>query len=480
MVGTLRRVPDLRPRSVALPSLFVVGVVALGAAMLLGWVMWVAALAVLVPAVLYTYKRPQRGVLIFAAVLPFDGMIKALGPPAADAWKQVFIVALLALTFVCPDEARGPRGRRLPGWVPAFVALLVFGLLSALTVDATTAGVGLRIAYFSVLLAVAIWRCPLDRLERDRLVTVFMVMAVVTSLVGLWQQTVSHEYLVSLGYEYEENIRFTVGMTLRSFSTFNLPFSFGFYLMLALLIGFPLALAEPRRLRSKLFFLSVPLICAGMLFSFVRGAMLGLAIGLLYLAFHRYKLLVWGIPIVLVAALFIPAGATLTGAVFGPRSLGERTTSWQERFEVLADNPLGTGIGTTGAAADRTATLKNEDRNLTYQPDNSYLKVAFELGVLGLWLLVMMLVAMFLWMRSVERRCSGIDQDFVSGASAQLLAVMTASLVATYLELVPMDQIFWMMIGIVATMAPDREPGPAIGGAAQPIARPEAGRGALS
>jgi hypothetical protein len=87
----------------------------------------------------------------------------------------------------------------------------------------------------------------------------------------------------------------------------------------------------------------------------------------------------------------------------------------------------------------------------------------------------MMLVAMFLWMRSVERRCSGIDQDFVSGASAQLLAIMIASLVATYLELVPMDQIFWMMIGIVATMAPELAPGPAVGTASHTATLPPAG-----
>jgi O-antigen ligase len=281
--------------------------------------------------------------------------------------------------------------------------------------------------------------------------------------VGLWQQTVSHGYLASLGYEYDENIRFTVGLTLRSFSTFNLPFSFGFYLMLAVLLGLPMSLAEPQRLRSKLFFISLPVIAVALMFSFVRGAMFGLAIGLLYLAFHRYKLLVWGIPLVLAAALFIPSGATLTSAVFGPSSLTDRTTSWSDRLDQIADNPFGTGIGTTGAAADRTAILLNQDRDITFQPDNSYLKVTFELGVIALWLLVMMLVSMFLSTRQAERRCTGIDVDFVSGVSAQLLAIAAGSLVATYLELVPMDQLFWMMIAIVATMAPDFEPGPAVG-----------------
>ena len=114
-------------------------------------------------------------------------------------------------------------------------------------------------------------------------------------------------------------------MQLRSFSTFNLPFSFGFYLMLVILIGLPMALAEPKRLRNKIFFLSLPILSVALLLSFVRGAMLGLAIGLLYLAFTRYKILVYGIPLVLVAALFIPSGANVSSAVFSSTSFQART-----------------------------------------------------------------------------------------------------------------------------------------------------------
>ena len=94
----------------------------------------------------------------------------------------------------------------------------------------------------------------------------------------------------------------------------------------------------------------------------------------------------------------------------------------------------------------------------------------FELGVLGLWLLVMMVVAMFLSIRATERRSSGIDRDFLSGAAAQLLAIAMASFVATYLELVPMDQLFWVMIAVAATMEPQTPRAPAVyrpGGAAR-------------
>ncbi len=464
---------DLRHHRIALPSLFAVGVVVLGIAMVFGYVLWVLALAILVPTTLAVYQRPQRGVLILAAMLPFDGVIQALGPAWAGGWKQAFIGLLFAITFLCPPEAKSPGHRRLPGWVWAFGGLLALGLLSATTVDQTTAAIGLRISYFSAFLAIAIWRCPLNRHERDQLVSIFMFMAIFTSLVGMWQQVVGHEYLYNLGYLYDDQIRFTVGNTLRSFSTFDLPFSFGFYLMLAILISLPMAMAEPKRLRSKIFFIALPLIGVAMLYSFVRGAMLGLAVGLLYLAFHRYKILVFGIPLVLAAALFIPAGATITSAVFGSSSLGDRTTNWSDRLAVIADNPLGTGIGTTGAAADKSALLRNQNPDLTFQPDNSYLKVTFELGVIGLWLLVMMIVSMIIYSRSVERRVSGIDVDFVAGCTAQLFALAAGSLVATYLELVPMDQLFYMMAAIVATMAPDFDAGPAIHGATRELTAPE-------
>ncbi len=461
-------IAELRRNPIRAPWIFGVGVAGVAIALLLGMGWLVLGAAVLVPTGIAIVQRPQRGVILLAALLPFDGMLHSLGPAWTTPWKQVLILALFVATFFCPPEARAQVRRRIPSWVLGFAILLALGLISAVFKDRNTALVGLRLSYFSAFIALTVWRCPFTRRDRDHLVTVFLVLSLITSAVGLWQQVVGHEYLRSMGYRYTENIRFTYGFTLRSFSTFNLPFSFGFYLMLCVLIGLPMALADPRRFRSKIFFITLPIVATAMLFSFVRGAMLGTAIGLLYLAFHRYKLLVYGIPFVFVAALFIPAGANVTGAVFSSSSLETRTVSWSDRFDRFAENPFGTGIGTTGAAAEKAAKLNFLDPDATYVPDNSWLKVMFELGVFGLWAIVLMMVSMFLFTRAVERRCEGIDRDFVNGAAAQLLAVFTGSLVATYLELAPMDQIFWLMAGVIATMAPEpAEVAPEVGEAAR-------------
>ncbi len=459
-------ITELRRPPVRAPWLFGGGLVILTTALLTGYGLWLLAAAIVVPTFVAILLRPQIGVIIFSAMLPFDGLVRTLGPGWAAPWKQAIILGLLVATFVCPASARATEKRTFPQWVFVFAALLGLGLVSAVFQDRNTALVGLRLSYFSAILGYVVWRCPLSRRERDHIVTVFMTMAAVTAAIGLWQQAVGHEYLHSLGYAYDDNIRFTTGLTLRSFSTFDLPFAFGFYLMLAMLIGLPMALAEPRRLRNRLFFLSLPLLAVALLFTFVRGAMLGLAIGLLYLAFHRHKILIYGIPFVLIAALFIPTGATVSSAVFSSTSFQDRTLSWADRVDRFAENPFGTGIGTTGAAAEKAAKLNSLNPDETYVPDNSWLKVMFELGVFGLWIFVVMLVSIFLATRRTERRCQGVDQDFVSGVTAQLLAIMTAAIVATYFELSPMDPLFWLMISIVATMAPDRAEGAPIAGEA--------------
>jgi O-antigen ligase len=232
--------------------------------------------------------------------------------------------------------------------------------------------------------------------------------------------------------------------------------------MLAILIATPFSIADPKRLRSRLYFLALPVISVALVFTYVRAAWLGLGLGLLYLAFHRYKVMVYGIPLALVAFLFLPGGTSFTQAAFQSESFNARTTSWSQKYHVLLDNPLGTGIGTTGAAAATSVKLRGVNQ-ATFQPDNAYLKVAFELGVLGLWLFVLLLVAAFREGRSVERRVGDPERHFAAGWCAQVLAIAAAATVSTYFEMIPMDALFWITLGIVSTMAPIELPTRTVG-----------------
>jgi putative inorganic carbon (HCO3(-)) transporter len=420
---------------------FVLTNVALGGLLVSGLGVWVLAATVVVPLIVAVARRPQRGLLLLAALAPFNGLLLVVPAPAlAAGWKEALVVGTLAATFVTSGGAREPSRRRLPPWTPALAGLLGVGIVSAVVVGGLQAAVGMKVLFFYVLVAVAVWRCPLDAVERDRLVSVLMGGAVVTAAVGLGQQVVGADTLHALGYEYNTTLR-TTGGVLRSFSTFNQPFGFGFFLMLAILIGVPTALQDVKRLRNRAFLASVPVLAVALAFTFVRGAWIGVAVGLAYLGFTRHPVLLLGIPFALVALLFLPQ--ELAAPALSASSAIERVESWQERASQVAAAPLGAGVGVTGSASEKVAELRG---GTTYQPDNYYFKILLEFGVLGFWLLILLLVSLFATVRSASRR-GGQDGAFASGVAATVLAAAVASLVATYLEIFPMDLYFWLLAG---------------------------------
>jgi hypothetical protein len=403
----------------------------------------VLVLLVAAPVGLAIAQRPQRGVLMLIALVPYWGL-DAIAP-IPSGWKEALCLYTLIWTLL--SIAGKPRPRfPLPKVVQPFLAYFGVACLSAAVVRGAQAEIGLKIGFFWVLMAVLVWLRPLDARERDGVITIMMVNAVITALVGLAQQVVGAARLVSLGYSYNTTVRFT-GHFLRSFSTFRLPFDFGFYLALVIVIGTSVSLREPRRTRSIFFFITLPIVTAGLLFTFVRGAYLVVAIGILYLAIVRYRWLLLGVPVALLLLLLLP-GQYATPAL-GATSLGQRSQSWTDNISTIFD-ATGHGIGTTGSAGAKV------DQRLkiiggAYQPDNQYFKTIYELGVFGLFFFVFLLVSALVTARSAATRLHGRDQALAEGLSAHILGVMVACFVATYFEIFPMDFFFWLLLGIVVT-----------------------------
>ena len=150
----------------------------------------------------------------------------------------------------------------------------------------------------------------------------------------------------------------------------------------------------------------------------------------------------------------------MSNAVFSSSSLGARTVSWDDRIDQFGRSPFfGSGIGTTGAAAEKAAFLNNQDPDATYYPDNSWLKVTFELGVLRPVVLLHLVDLDVPLHEEGRTKSRGHRQGLrLRGDRAAARDHGVGSLVATYLELAPMDQLFWVMITIVATMAPQLQP----------------------
>lgn len=402
-----------------------------------------------IPLTLAVAHRPQRGLLALVALTPFDGLLEVVPhPPALVAWKEVLLVAVVAATFVAPAEVRGAPGRRLPPWTVGIAVLFALGLASAVSVGSIQGLVGLKIVFFYVLAAVAVWRCPLDRRDRDQLITVLMVVGLVTSVFGIVQQVMGPDRLNALGYQYNSTIRFSGGF-MRSFSTFIQPFGFGFFVMTVLLLAVPVAFEDLSRRRNRLFALATPVLGLAVLSTIVRGAWLGLAAGVVYLGVRRYRALLLLVPLALVTVLALPP--EVASSALSSTSSIERTTGWKTNLSQVGENPFGVGVGATGGAAVKAAEFTGEED--IYQPDNYYMKVLLELGVLGLWLFVLVLVSTFTLAHRLASTGPPEDRAFASGLSAVVLASATASVVATYFEIFPMDLLFWLLAGTGAAMA---------------------------
>ncbi len=397
--------------------------------------------------------RPQRGVLLLAALVPFDGLLLVV--PVGDSlapWKEALVLAVLLATFFAPASARAQVTGRAPGWVPAAIGLVALGLASAAVVGGLVGLWGAKITFFYVLLAVVLWRCPLDRVERDRLVTILMATGLVTALVGLAQQLVGPTRLNDLGYAYNDVIRFSGGF-FRSFSTFTQPFSFGLFLTLVLLVCLPVAMSDPRRPRNTVFLAVVPILVLGMATSLVRGAFLGLLAGLVFLCAWRYRGLVHALVPTGLVVLLPPS--TVLAAFLSSTSLQERGTGWSVALERVLEAPLGHGLGTTGAAAEKALELGAPLRDVivvdgrSYQPDNQFVKIALELGPLGLWLLILLLAAAVTGAMAVARESRRSDRALAEGVAASVVAAAAAGLVSTYLEIFPLDLYFWLLLGVL-------------------------------
>lgn len=402
------------------------------------------------------WRRPQRGLLLIAGLVPFNGLLVLVPHPhLVEGWKEGLLCGVALLAFLRPAQPVD-RVRLVPGWLAAVGMLILLGVAHLPVLPFSTGVEGLKVAFFYLLFVAIMWRHPFDDRDRDHLVGVFMATGVLTAAIGVAQQLVGAEALIGIGYRYGDSVR-TAGGHLRAFSTFDQPFPFAFYLMVVLLIGVPVALTDLGRWRNRLFLAATPLLVAGLLSAIVRAALIGLAAGLLYLAVTRYRRVAHVGVSVMLLATFAPSGFTSVFA--SASSLTERTNGWNVVAVNLVRSPFGSGLGTVGAAAERATgeDVRTGDQLATssdqpYQPDNHYLVVGLQLGVLGLWAFLAMVISALRHAHRLARRATEPDSALAAGIAAQVVGAAVAALTASYWEIFPLDLYFWMLLGVLTSL----------------------------
>lgn len=437
----------------------------------------VAAFVVAVRIGFAILARPQRGVLLILFILPFDGLMLLVDLPGfANGWKEALTILTLMATFVAPPAARAPQGRRVPAWVVPAVGLVAIATVW-LAIQGPQGLIGFKISFFFLLLPLILWRCPFDAQERDHMVTMLMVSSFAVALVGIGQQLVGPDFLVSLGYEWNTAIRTTRGL-LRSIGTFEQPFPFAYYVMTALAVSIPVALDDLSRNRNRLFLLVSPVIVLGMATAIVRGAFIGLGAALFIIAIYKYRVLVHLLAPLLVVMILL--SGQIGAALFSSSSLFERTDRWEDVFSRMVENPFGAGLTASGAAASAVLeapikvaeTFSLSTRAAVVQPDNYYLKVLVDLGLPGMWLTILLVTFAVRYAWRVTRSAGPGDAALAAGICAAAGAAATAALVSTYWEIFPAELLYWMLLGVLPSLDPSLPSTPSPSAPTEAASRP--------
>ncbi|AGF73608.1 O-antigen ligase family protein [Corynebacterium halotolerans] len=402
---------------------------------------------------LLSVRRPQWGIIAIAALVPFHGLLLVF-PVAATFWKEAAVLTV-ALAGVL---AARPRGRvTVAPWLgPAFLLVLV-GVVSGVVVLGADAAFPVKIAFFYLIPAVVVYFFPFTRADKDLLVTVLMWTGLLSAIFGLWQQVVGGYRLADLGYEWNEHIR-SAGPLLRSFGTFNQPFPFAFYLMLVLIIAGTAALSRPGRPRSRIFWAISPILLLAMASSVVRASFIGLLAAVIVVGVVLHRRLLRYLAVAAVAAvLLVPVALVIDqrgvlATMASSSSLQERGGHWSLTLPQMLIHPFGGGLGTTGSSAEKVAEISGS-MTAVYQPDNQYLKIGLELGLVGLALYAVTVgVAMVVLRRLIRVQRDVVEQGFTAGVLGVTVAACVAAAFATYLEIFPLDFHFWLLLACAASV----------------------------
>jgi putative inorganic carbon (hco3(-)) transporter len=388
MLPVERSWPWLGSRHAYVALLAVIAVVATAAATVrspqLG-----CAIALVVMVVSMSAASPAAGVAALTLTwLMAPGIRRVLGLEVGylpeDPLSVAPFVATLAVAAMAAWRERPPRTVFA---VPAVVAGgLLFGVPAGLA-DANAAAFSLM-AYLSALSAFLVgWsdgRLPMERWTMLRTLWLaappLALYALAQYFLGppVWDQTwLEVVEFSSIGAPEADRIR--------AFASLNAPGTLGVVLALAILVnaGRP----EPVRILSP----AVAVVAAGLAVTYVRSAWIALVVATLVLLLAsrgRAAPQVGRLAIILALAVLAlsASGSTFTAFIGRIETLADlgQDDSAEARAAVpaivlpaLVDEPLGFGLGTAGEAT------RLSPRGGLAAPDNGYLAMAFQLGLVG-------------------------------------------------------------------------------------------------
>ncbi|MEA2441074.1 MAG: hypothetical protein QOH76_2498 [Thermoleophilaceae bacterium] len=396
---------------------------------------------------------------------PLPGGNRAAGAAAIDAALFGAVIAVVARDRLRTPRAlwaRASRAERLA--IAVLVGWLVLSVLQIAQGGDIVRGVqGFRLfqAYTAVALAALIVFTP-PRM-RFRGLQVLLVLGLVVSLYAATRALIGparaeYQFAISAHTIAE------YGTALRAIGSFSS--AVGLVSFLAPLSVFALVVGFLERRVRLLAWVVAGLSIVGLLGSYGRASLFGLALGLLAALVlvvvaadigRRRKLIAVGLVAGLLAGVYggllvvseaSPALKERAKGVLDPlgdESVKLRFENWGNRIDEALRQPLGDGIGAVGGAS-------SPKRTMVVTTDNSYLKVLLEQGFFGLALFLSGLIAAVVVLAGRIRRLADEPRALALAALAGFVAFLGISFAGEYVEQ-PGKVLAWGLLGIAVAQA---------------------------
>ena len=354
-----------------------------------------------------------RGLLLIclALYLPLDYFVRNYIPIAVigSVWDECFMLAAIAYILWHTAMKRAPIQ---PRTTPVDAYLLLFIGVGFFLMCAVSPDMGIAIDGYRAVVQYLFWFFIVTRLiEDDRDFAIFygtlVVMALVVAAHGIYQYIVAAPMPASWVSQTEESVR------TRVYSITGSPNIMGSLLVLFAPLVAGIAYYSKKMWVKVLAICATGMMCLCCIFTFSKGAWGGLAVA------------------VIVFAIFL-----------------------DRRLLRHSDPLLGFGLGRFGGAvAMQNKVIEETDTFSYFYMDNYYLKTLVEMGYIGLFFFILLLIGMALWcLRSIGR--TGYTQtDRTRVLAVSMFAGMCGVLLHCYFENifeVPyMMAYFWSMAAAV-------------------------------
>lgn len=246
--------------------------------------------------------------------------------------------------------------------------------------------------------------------------------------------------------------RLESGITTRVFSIIGSPNILGSLMVLLIPIALSFVFSE-NKIFKKLIFIGITLaMSATLVFTSSRSAWIGFVVAMaVYFWLKDKRLIILLVLLVFAAYTFVPTIAHRVNYLLSPEYLvssasGGRVARWTIGIDIIKQHPLfGVGLGQFGGAVAQNYKIPN-----AFYIDNYFLKIAVEMGLVGLTAFCILIYNALAWgLRAVKRTANSENLSMAQGIFAGMVGVVIPNLVENVFEVPMMLAYFWIFTAVL-------------------------------